>query len=269
MRFFLQLLPAPLIRYAGRLQFRMPFLRGLINRVGQSLAGSGVILRGEGRGLRFNATGCNPGYLAGTSVPEEQALVARHSHRGGVVYDLGANAGFYAMIAARQVGPEGAVYAFEPTPALAERIRENAALNGFENVHVIEAAVSDADGVVRFGVAGPLSVKNSLQSAASGPSIEVRTLRLDTFCKTHPHPSLLLMDIEGAELAALQGARQMLASSRPVVMVEVHWLGEDFLNFVEAEMKPLGYAATTYDGSPLPSELTRYHALLLPGIRRL
>ncbi len=265
MKALLKLVPAPMIRLAGRLQFQFPFLRPLINALGQSLAGRGVIQRGEGKGLQFDATGCNPGYLAGTSAPEEQALVARYSRPGGVVYDVGANAGFYAVIAARKVGPKGRVYAFEPTPTLVERVRQNARANGFEQLEVVEAAVADEDGRVSFGVSGPLSVTNSLQSAEGGQAIEVEVVRLDTFSASHPGPDLLLMDIEGAELAALRGALGMIRRCRPVIMVEVHWLGASFPEFVEEALAPLGYTATTYEGAPLPKGPERYHALLLPG----
>src|SRR5580704_13955262 len=94
----LKAIPAPLIRAVGRLQFKVPALRRVINLVGHSLAREGIIQRGAGKGLHFNASGCNPGYLAGTSEPLEQELVLNHSPLGGVVYNLGANAGFYAMI---------------------------------------------------------------------------------------------------------------------------------------------------------------------------
>ncbi len=265
MKTLLKLVPAPMIRLAGRLQFQLPFLRPFINALGQSLAGRGVIQRGEGKGLQFDATGCNPGYLAGTSDPEEQALVARYSRPGSVVYDVGANAGFYAVIAALKVGPKGHVYAFEPTPTLVERIRQNAQANGFGHLEVIEAAVTDAEGRASFGISGPLSVTNSLQSAEGGQAIEVEAVRLDTFAATHPGPDLLLLDIEGAELSALRGALETIRRCRPVIMVEVHWLGSSFPEFVQTELVPLGYTATTYEGAPLPTGPERYHALLLPG----
>lgn len=264
MSLFLRFVPAPLIRLAGRMQFQLPFLRGFINFIGQLMAGKGTIQRGLGKGLLFDARGCSPGYLAGTSAPREQELVAKYSRPGGVVYDLGANAGFYAIIAAHCVGPEGAVYAFEPTPTLAQRIRENAHSNGFAHVHVIEAAVSGSDGTIRFGISGPTSVLNSIRAAESTTAIEVESVRLDTFSKTHPAPALLLIDIEGAELDALEGALGMIARHLPVIMVEVHWLGKGFIDFFERSLKPLEYVATTYEGKPLETGYTRYHALLLP-----
>src|SRR5258708_11709675 len=157
----LRLVPARLIRAAGRLQFKVPFLAKPINFIGQKLASQGVILRGAGKGLRFNGRGCSPGYVAGTSHLLEQELLVKCLRPGAVFYDVGANAGFYAIIGARAVGPAGQVYAFEPMPKLVERIRENVALNSQTNVTVIEAAVSAQDGVTSFAPQTSLSILNS------------------------------------------------------------------------------------------------------------
>ncbi len=264
MNSLLRFVPAPLIRLAGRLQFQFPFLRGIINKVGQSMAGKGVIQRGPGQGLHFDATGCNPGYLAGTSEPLEQDLVMRYSLPGGVVYDVGANAGFYAILAARGVGATGTVFAFEPAPVLAQRTRENAAVNNFTHVQVVEAAVSDQAGEISFEMSGDLSVTNRIPDGESATAVKVLCMRLDEFSESHPAPDLLMLDIEGAEIPALTGGLTMIARKRPVIMVEVHWLGQTFVDFVETALKPLGYTATTYDGQPLPADPVRYHALLLP-----
>jgi FkbM family methyltransferase len=260
----LRLLPSPFIRALGRLQFKAPALRNLINLIGHHLAGEGVIQKGTGKGILFNARGCNPGYLAGTSEPLEQELLLKHSPVGGVVYDLGANAGFYAMIAARAVGPTGCVYAFEPTPALAARLRDNATRNSFRNVQVVEAAVSAIDGQICFGIVGPLSVNNSVRTDQVAETLGVDSIRLDTFCADHRPPDLLLIDIEGAELEALESGLQMITLHRPVIMVEVHWLGQGFIDFVSRALLPLRYTAMTYQGGPLICENVRYHVLLVP-----
>jgi FkbM family methyltransferase len=261
----LRLIPAFAIRAAGRLQFQIPLLRTLINHVGQSLAGEGVIQRGAGKGLRFDASGCNPGYLTGTSEPLEQELLLRYCRPGEVIYDLGANAGFYAMIAARAVGHKGHVYAFEPMPALALRTRENAARNSFKNVHVTEAAVSAIDGEISFGVFGLLNTNNSTRVDQAGNVITVTSIRLDTFCVDHHPPDLLLIDIEGSEIEALEGGLQVISQHRPVIMVEVHWLGQAFIDFFHRSLRPLGYAMTTYEGAPPCPNPDRWHALLIPN----
>jgi len=232
--------------------------------VGHGLAKEGVIQRGAGKGLRFNARGCNPGYLAGTSEPLEQEILLKHSPPGGVFYDVGANAGFHAMIAARAVGAAGCVYAFEPTPALAARLRDNATRNSFENVYIVEAAISGIDGEISFGMLGPLSVLNSVRTDQAAETVTVRSIRLDTFCADHRPPDLVLIDIEGSEIEALESGLQMIAKHRPVIMVEVHYLGHKFIEFVNRALLPLRYTAMTYEGGPLISENIRYHVLLLP-----
>jgi FkbM family methyltransferase len=266
MNHLLKLLPAPFIRAVGRLQFEFPILRKPINFLGQRLAGRGVIQHGAGRGLRFDARGCNPGYLAGTSEPREQELILRYSTPGMVVYDLGANAGFYAVIAARAVGPAGKVYAFEPTPWLAARARSNAAINALDNVEVIEAAISQRDGTVGFR-AGESHVNNAIRNETDPIDqnvITVKSFRLDTFAAGRQPPNLLLIDIEGAEIEALESGLQTISRHRPIMMVEVHWLGTRFIDFFERALAPLGYVASTYDGKSLCPDPVRYHALLVP-----
>ena len=78
-------------------------------------------------------------------------LFERCVEPGSVVADVGANVGFFTLLAARQVGPEGAVYAFEPDARTVRRLRANVARNGAEGVvTVVPKALSATDGVERF-----------------------------------------------------------------------------------------------------------------------
>ena len=245
-------LPASTIRFFGRLQFRFPILKSLINRISQyTVTEDGIIQRGVGKGLRFNAQGCNPGFLLGTSEPEEQQLLAKLLQPGDIFYDLGANAGFYAVLGAHLTGPNGKVYAFEPVPELAERIDYNAKLNNFRHIEVIQAAVCDLDGTVNFGIEES-HIQSSIRRARENQGTDVQALTLDTWADVHPDPQVVMMDVEGAEIEALRGSLALIRRSRPFMMVEVHWLGETFVEFVEDAILPLGYQVTTYDGSPLP-----------------
>ena len=199
-------------------------------------------------------------------MPLEQDILVKYSLKNSVIYDIGANAGYYAIIAAREVGESGHVYAFEPTPSMANRIHENAEKNAFNNVTVIEAAVSSIDGKINFGIAED-SISSSIRGADSENSLLVTSLRLDTFVRSNRPPNLLLVDIEGAELDALESGLELITQYRPVIMVEVHWLGQSFTDFITKHILPLGYKVTTYDGKALPDEVTRYHALLVPEPR--
>jgi hypothetical protein len=71
-----------------------------------------------------------------------------------------------------------------------------------------------------------------------------------------------MIDVEGAELDVLQGMLTTIKEYHPVLLVEVHWLGESFVDFVRVHLEPMGYRLTTYQGGPVPSGYTRYHALL-------
>jgi hypothetical protein len=142
----LGVLPPRIIRFVGQAQFRHAGLRRVTRRIdGLMTAREGVIRHGIGAGLRFDATDGQPGYLLGTSQPAEQAKLAEVLTPGGVFYDVGANIGFFSTLGARLVGPGGHVFAFESFPRCAERARHNTAMNGFDNVSVVEAAVGALD----------------------------------------------------------------------------------------------------------------------------
>lgn len=274
----LSLIPRGVVSYFGRLQFRHPGLGPPIRWMAARLTGhEGVIARGAGKGLRFDASGCNPGYLAGTSAPDEQQFLVDHLQPGDVFWDIGSNAGFFAVIGAQLVGESGRVYAFEPTPRMARRARRNAALNDFDQLEVIEAAVSDRDGTATFGM-NAYSLTNSLKKARlkGAETIEVRTATLDSMVKSGEirPPSCILMDIEGAEIEALAGGIETIRAYRPVLLIEVHWKA-DFPDFVREHLG--GYTARLLNHQIDPAELidrssralpagkARYHAVLEGG----
>lgn len=255
----ISLLPANWIRAAGSLQFKLPIVGPLIGLIGRKLiASEGVIKYGIGAGLRFDASGGFAGYLLGTSEPLEQETLARHLKPGDVFYDVGANIGFYSTIAARLVGASGMVYAFEPSPVSAQAVRENAARNGFDNVKVIEAAVSDFTGVARL-VEGRMA---AMQRIEAGDGVSV--ISIDEVQNLRP-ASVVMIDVEGGEIEVLRGMLQTIAKHRPVIMCEIHWIADEFFRFHNAELAPLGYEVKTLTGKPFPMTPMRFHVILLPA----
>lgn len=260
-------LPVGVVSALGRLQFRIPLLRRLALRANADLTErEGVIAHGIGSGLRFDARGGQPGYLLGTSEPDEQEVLSRHLGPGDVFYDIGANIGFFSTLAARLVGPSGQVHAFEPFAESAERARRNAALNGFDHVQVIEAGVSDRAGAMRLALSSTSTLHRLASDGEDGEGPQVRVVSIDGWRAGDTgvrSPSLVMIDVEGAELEVLAGMRDTLREHRPVVLCEVHWLGERFLSFVESELTPLGYALSALEG-PAAIGVDRWHALLVP-----
>jgi FkbM family methyltransferase len=139
---------------------------------------------------------------------------------GDVVYDLGANVGYYSLAAARRVGPHGRVIAFEPLPDVADVLERHLAVNGIRNVTVERCAVSDEDGEAWFDP----GVGSAYGRLSETGRIRVPTVSLDRFCAVRglPLPNVVKIDVEGAELQALRGAVGILRRARPRVMLSLH-----------------------------------------------
>lgn len=217
---------------------------------------------GVGAGLRFDASGGQPGYALGTSEPAEQEALARLLRPGAVLYDIGANIGFFAVIGARLVGDAGRVYAFEPFPPAAAQLRRNAALNAQDQVTVVEAAVGAAPSSMHLAT-GDGWVTNRLTDDQATDGIQVDVVAIDGWraAAGAPAPDVVLLDVEGAEIDALRGMLGTLASDRPTVLCEVHWIVEEFFNFVEEHLAPLGYRLEALEGD-VPTTPERWHAVL-------
>ncbi|MCL4502652.1 MAG: FkbM family methyltransferase [Deltaproteobacteria bacterium] len=182
----------------------------------------------------------------------EAALVASLLDPGEVFWDVGANVGYFSLVAAAAVGETGEVVAFEPGAAALERLMENVSLNPFNNIRIFNLAVSDAAGeATLYRADGIADSSASLFAAAAGAAGgEVcRTVTLDGWLKQEGlrSPDFLKLDVEGAELAALQGALDILTESRPLLLVEM-----EEKNLVAAGaskaaiqsfLRPLGYQA--------------------------
>nr|WP_281386461.1 FkbM family methyltransferase [Jiangella mangrovi] len=144
---------------------------------------------------------------------------------GDVFYDIGANIGFFALLAAREVGPDGAAYAFEAVAEIAAAAERNAALNDLRNVTVVTAAVSDTDGTAEL----LLTTHPGGATLAGGqtpPDLRGRravdTVRLDTLLaqdRVRP-PKVVKIDVEGAEAAVLAGMAGILETHRPALICE-------------------------------------------------
>jgi FkbM family methyltransferase len=153
--------------------------------------------------------------------PQEVRLFLSLLGPGMTVFDVGANLGMYTLLAARRVGLAGRLHAFEPTPAVAERLEGNVRLNALPNVVVNRTAVSDTAGVATFYL-GAASDRNTLGPGGGTPT-SVATVTLDDYVTSHGlgGVDVLKMDVEGAEVMALRGARRLLEGpGAPVLLVE-------------------------------------------------
>jgi FkbM family methyltransferase len=144
-----------------------------------------------------------------------------------VVWDIGANVGLFSFAAAAKVGPSGQVLAVEPDPWLGSLLRRSAEVSFSDAaaVKVLSAAVSESLGIAEFNIASRgrssnfVSGYGSTQRGGSRGSFPVITVTLDWLMDYFGAPTLIKIDIEGMELAALRGASRLL-QLRPTLIME-------------------------------------------------
>lgn len=138
----------------------------------------------------------------------------QHLLRGcrGMAWDVGAAYGFFTVLLALSCR----VVAVEPDARNAELVRSNLLLNGLE-AEVVEAAVADRDGTGRFVTSFDLKMHHL---AVEGDRV-IPTVTLDTLLARYGRPDLVKLDVEGAEVRALDGATRLL-ESRPRMVIEAH-----------------------------------------------
>ena len=210
---------------------KMPMIGTLLRGIGNRLLPRGTLVwtcvqRGPARGLWLLLdvrTGAEQ--RRGEREPVVQEAIRNSLSSGNVFYDLGANVGFFSLMVARQVGPDGKVIAFEPDMEIAERLRRAAERNRLSNVTVVEAAVYSKKGVVAFerGLASPDRGIGHVTGSSEGANhVPVQAITLDDYVKTAAPPHLIKCDVEGAEVEVFRGASKLLATQRPSVICEVH-----------------------------------------------
>jgi FkbM family methyltransferase len=136
---------------------------------------------------------------------------------GDTVLDVGANLGAYAVLFGQWVGPAGRVFAFEPAPEARRGLERHVALNGLDDRIVVRPeAMSEREGTVRFRASGPHGDNRIMKiDPDDAPDrIDVATTSIDTFCRERNlQPRFIKVDVEGAELDVLRGARETIAAA--------------------------------------------------------
>ena len=153
------------------------------------------------------------------------AEVIRNVLRPGATFlDLGANVGYFTLFAAALVGPQGRVIAFEPRADNVALITLSLRENEFSNVelHPLAVAESNQEFKVYPEADNSLSqvVESTRQMAPAQRFQVVRAVQLDSFLDDLPRLDVIKMDIDGNEVRALQGMRQLIRRHRPAIVFE-------------------------------------------------
>lgn len=205
-----------LVERASRFGFAGRVLRWPLRLVPQ---GTEVpVLGGINRGKRWiaGASTTNSTWI-GTYERDHAGALAQFVRPGMIVYDIGANVGFYSLALSGLVGESGRVYAFEPEARNAYMLHRHIEMNHLQNVTLVQAAVSDVVGLVGFGG------NTEHAHIARGSAYQIPAITLDEFIGAgNPQPSFIKMDIEGGECAALEAGTSILSKGEAVWMMATH-----------------------------------------------
>lgn len=165
-------------------------------------------------------------------------LVRQASRPGAVVLEAGAHLGYVTAQAARAVGRDGHVYAFEPNPGVRNLLEENLVANGLrDRVSVVSAALADDSGTACLHVTEGGDTSSLYGPADDAVPEEVTVVTADEYLGSRVRVDVVKLDVEGGELAALRGMQGLLARSRPGPVI-----------FVECNPPLLESAGTSADG---------------------
>jgi FkbM family methyltransferase len=162
--------------------------------------------------------------------PEVLGYLRTRVQPGSVSLNIGAHVGIYTLCLAEWSGPQGRVFAFEPNPATRAVLHEHVVLNAFsDRVEIVAKAVSGTPGEGTF-FAEPLrgysrlGARNPQVTGGRADAIVIPITTISEFCGSRGlSPDWITIDIEGYEIAALEGARRLIEGGcRPGIIVEMH-----------------------------------------------
>lgn len=177
------------------------------------------ILSGPLRRGRWTVGAGLHGCWLGTYERAKQSRFMAELQPGCVAYDVGAHMGLYTLLASRQVGPRGKVFAFEPSPANLRLLNRHVEMNRCTNTRIFGCALADAAGYRSFDVSQSYCGR---LSDTGGTKVRVGTLD-DLLAEGRLEPAhVVKIDVEGSELAVLRGGENFFRSHGPTIFLATH-----------------------------------------------
>jgi FkbM family methyltransferase len=247
-RRLLTLAPAPMVEALRRHHRLAALVDRVVSRLSRPLHGQTVAIQaGPAEGLLLRIAPASSVWISGKVEAGVQRALADVLVPGSVFFDVGANLGFFTLLAARLVGPSGRVVAFEPHPDNLVALRANVELNDLANVVIVPKAVSDTSGerVFEMSEAATASVTNEVDVGARN-TIGVAATSIDDFASgpSPVVPDMIKIDVEGHEIEALRGMSRTVESHRPVIVCELHGTN----TAVAGLLQDLGYTLEVIEG---------------------
>lgn len=210
-------------------------LKGFLKKSGSIVFGRSPRIHqipfGPIKGLKiFTSFAHSPRCFFGCHEPWIAKLSQQYINPGDVVYDLGAHVGYMSLLFRSRVGDAGSVHSFEILPSVATNFFQRTMdANGFTNVVIHPVGLANANQSLDLTVCEAQTASVLYQAGADSGKLRIEkctTTRLDDFIALQglPIPSLVKMDIEGAEVDCLLGASATISTHRPILIIEFHSL---------------------------------------------
>ncbi len=183
-----------------------------------------------------------PGLLNETYEQDEIQFYKKTIQSDWIVFDVGANIGIYSLLGSALVGPNGKVFAFEPSKEALNLLNNNLAENKNQNVEVVPAAVSEQKGSINISI-DENNLGSSSVHATSTNTYVVDAISLDGFIKERNiQPNFIKIDIEGAELSALKGAQSVknaliMLEYNPLLLRKLGLNSDELLDYIFKHFK--------------------------------
>jgi FkbM family methyltransferase len=169
-------------------------------------------------------------YFYGNVESEVQTVLQKYLRPGMTVYDIGANIGFFSLLAARLVSATGRVTAFEADPEIVARLRENVERNQGAPISVEDKAVWASSRPVFFARAdaeispdrGLGHVIDNAAEKSALSTIRIEAVSVDEYVRRSAAPDVIKCDVEGAEVEVFRGATKLLEEKHPLILCEMH-----------------------------------------------
>lgn len=183
--------------------------------------------------------------LFGSREKEHKIMLEKYLRPGMTVLDIGANIGYYALMELSLIGEKGTLIAVEPSPSNIRNLRKNIELNGYENIEIHQAAISEKAGVKKFFLS-EMSNLNTFHDTGTG-SLHLSGETVDVQAKTvgeimqGRNLDLMRMDVEGHEVEVINGLLPQIERGElsPAIIFETHLSRYGADHDIEAPLKRL------------------------------
>ena len=173
----------------------------------------------EIEGLKFYSVVENISQMHIQNLPETE-FCKKEINLGDTVIDIGANIGYFTLIFAKLVGKTGKVISFEPDPRSFKILEKNVELNGFQNVELINKAVSNQNKKVKlFMNTGDTQGSSLKQTEYNKEFHEVEAVSLDNCLEKDEEIKFIKIDVEGVEKEIIEGGKETLLRNKNIVLI--------------------------------------------------